>query len=100
MPIGGGFTVQLDEMELAAKAETGSIPQAAASLRKPVSDLRQFDSLTGSGHFDPVYDAHGAYESYIELVAQRQAKACDIIDASAESLREIIALYRRVDGQG
>jgi hypothetical protein len=100
MPVGGGFTARLDEMECAAKEVTGSIPVAAALLRAPVADLREFNDLNGSGRFDPAYDVQTAYESYVEVLAERQARACDIMDDTAEALREIIALYRRVDGQG
>ncbi|MGH3859426.1 hypothetical protein [Actinokineospora sp.] len=92
--------MQLNELELAARVDTGTIPYAASLLRAPVSDLFQYDDFYGSGRFDAAYDVQAAYESYVTLLAERQAKACNIIDASAESLREIIALYRRVDGQG
>jgi hypothetical protein len=39
------------------------------------------------------------YEDFCESLAQRQIRACDIMDDTAETLREIVAVYRRVDGQ-
>jgi len=33
------------------------------------------------------------------MIAQRMEHACEVLDANAEALRQIIALYRRVDGR-
>ena len=40
------------------------------------------------------------YGRFTEEIASHQRTACDNIDATAETLHEIAALYRRVDGQG
>jgi hypothetical protein len=97
-----GFTADLDEAEKACKLEVGSLPQAAAMLRGPIADLLTFDSWNGAPQehgWDAPYHLQLAWEGFRDALGQRHIRGCDIIDDNAEALRDIITLYRRVDGQ-
>lgn len=94
-----GFTIDLDEAEKACRAGEGSLPQAAALLREPIVDLISYEGWNGIGSFDAVDRVQATYQALCEVFGERQMRACDVMDANAEALREIIALYRRVDGQ-
>jgi hypothetical protein len=99
MPNGDGFTADITEMDKAARYPGGSLPHAIELLRDPVSTLIVHEGFEGSGRFDATDRLQVAYRAWGEVLGQRLERACEVMDANAEALRDIIALYRRVDGQ-
>lgn len=97
-----GFTVDLNEAAKACDQTTGSLPNAATMLRVPIADVVAYNgwetSLTPTD-FDVVYRMQGVYDDFCQKIADRQIRACDIMDDTAEALRDIVEVYRRVDGQ-
>ncbi|HEU5469461.1 MAG TPA: hypothetical protein VFV67_02320 [Actinophytocola sp.] len=94
-----GFTIDLDEAERGCRSYDGSLPQAALMLREPVADLLDHAGWDGRGRFDAVDRMRSAYRLLSEELGDRQIRGCDVMEDTAEALREIIAVYRRVDGQ-
>jgi hypothetical protein len=98
-----GFSIHLDEAEKACKFVDGSLPKAAAGLREPIAVVRTFESWNtvpdAAVGFVSFHEMMVAYEDFCETLAQRQIRACNIMDDTAQALREIVAVYRRVDGQ-
>lgn len=91
-----GFTVDLDE---AAKAADKSLPSAIERLRQPVTTLVRHEGFAGQGAFDAAGRFETAYQGWGEAQSRRLRLACDVLDANVVALREVIALYRRVDGR-
>lgn len=97
-----GFSVDLDEADKACKPEVGTLPQAAMMLRKPLTTLFTFDDWAANRflhQFDAADRMQSAYQGFCDALGQRHSRGCDIIDDTAEALRDIVNLYRRVDGQ-
>ena len=98
-----GFSVDLNEVEKACKVNGGTLPKAVAGLREPIASVRAFESWNtvpdAAVGFVSFHEMMGAYEDFCETLAQSQIQACDIMDDTAQALREIVAVYRRVDGQ-
>ena len=94
-----GFAIDLDEADKAAKYPGGSLPHAIELLRAPISSLTVHDDFVRPGMFDAADRLQGIYPAWCAVVGQRLERACEVMDANAEALREIIALYRRVDGR-
>jgi hypothetical protein len=98
-----GFSIDVDQAEKACKLYGGTLPQAVEGLRAPIAAVRSFESWNTSPDaavgFVSFHEMMAVYEDFCETLAQRQIRACDIMDDSAEALREIVAVYRRVDGQ-
>ncbi|HEV2780834.1 MAG TPA: hypothetical protein VGX25_15725 [Actinophytocola sp.] len=92
-----GFELDLTDLEPVAHSV---LPDLATGLRKSIATILTYDSVAGPGRFDPVYRVEGAYQAFADLIGDRLAVGCDRIDATARALREVIALYRRADGQG
>lgn len=94
-----GFSIDVDEADKACRQGDGSLPQAAAMLRAPITDLVSYEGWDGGlGRFDAVDRMQATYQNFCDVLGKRQARACEIMDDTAEALREIVALYRRVDG--
>ena len=92
-----GFRIDLDE---ATKAAEVSLPKAIDMLRAPVPVLiTHLDDFRSPGKFDAADRIQVAYHEWSEAHGRRLQYACDVMTASATALREIIALYRRVDGR-
>jgi hypothetical protein len=94
-----GFAIDLDEADKAAKYPGGSLPHAVELLRAPISSLTAHDNFTIPGRFDAADRLQVVFPGWCEVLGQRLERACEVVDANAKALREIIALYRRVDGQ-
>jgi hypothetical protein len=98
--VNDGFAIDLDEAEKAAKYPDGSLAHAAEYLRAPLVGLimscHDFAKPGGSQAADRL---QGAYPVWSHMIAQRMEHACEILDANAEALRQILGLYRRVDGR-
>jgi hypothetical protein len=94
-----GFTVDVDEADKAAKYPGGSLARAVELLRDPISTLIVHEGFQGPGKFDATDRLEVTYRVWGEVIGQRLERACEVMDANAEALREIIAVYRRVDGR-
>jgi hypothetical protein len=91
-----GFEVDLDE---AAKAADKSLPSAIERLRRPINTLLAHEGFAGPGSFDAAGRFESAYRGWSDSYGWRLGYACDVMDDNAAALREIIAIYRRVDGR-
>jgi hypothetical protein len=92
-----GFAIDLTE---AQKAADTSLPNLAAHLRGPIAVLFSHEGLGGpGGDLEAVRSVQGVYAAYTDVLANRLRKGCDIIDTTAQTLRDIITVYRRADGQ-
>ncbi|MCE7004960.1 hypothetical protein LWC34_19320 [Kibdelosporangium philippinense] len=91
-----GFKIDLDEAEITA---TRTLPSAVGHLRQPVLTLAADESLKGAGSFDAADRLEPAYHHWGDIQARRLRVACDVLEANASALREIINLYRRADGR-
>ncbi|MFC5288018.1 hypothetical protein ACFPM7_13235 [Actinokineospora guangxiensis] len=87
-----GFTVALDTVEQCA---TITLPSISARLA-PITA-----ALTGP----PAYDAgsalavHMAHSGHVAAIARRNQAVNEALESTARALLEIVALYRRADGQ-
>ncbi|MEV4312839.1 hypothetical protein [Actinocrispum sp. NPDC049592] len=95
-----GFAIDLAEADKAASDPEGSLPTAVRMYRVPISSLAVYADFARPGKFDATDRLQAVYAGWSDVIAQRQARACDVMDANAQALRDIIALYRRVDGRG
>ncbi len=93
---GQDFVTQVGELAKFAV----ELPTVADALRKPIAVLTEHTSTPRPLQVAAVFAAEGQYSLFTEELATRQRTMCDRIDATAEALREIAELYRRVDGQG
>jgi hypothetical protein len=93
---GQGFVTQVGELEKFA----AELPAVVDALRKPVAVLTEHTPTPRPLQVAAVFAAEGQYSLFTEELATRQRTMCDRIAATAEALREIAELYRRVDGQG
>jgi hypothetical protein len=92
-----GFEIDLAE---ARKAADTSLPNLAAHLRGPIAVLRSHEGLHGpGGDLDAVRNMQGVYAAYTDMLADRLHKGTDVIDVTAQTLRDIVTVYRRADGQ-
>jgi hypothetical protein len=91
-----GFEIDLAE---AQKAADTSLPNLAAHLRGPAAVLRSHEGLGPGDELDAVRHVQGVYAAYTDVLADRLRKGCDVIDVTAQTLRDIITVYRRADGQ-
>lgn len=93
---GQGFVTQVGELAKFA----ADLPAVADALRKPVAVLTEHTPTPRPLQVAAVFAMEGQYSLFTEDLATRQRDMCDRIDETAEALREIAELYRRVDGQG
>lgn len=92
-----GFEIDLTE---AQKAADTSLPNLAAHLRGPVAVLFAHEGLHGPGGYLPaVQNVQNVYASYTDVLAGKLRQGCDVIDLTAKTLRDIVTVYRRADGQ-
>ena len=92
-----GFEAHLGTLDEVA---TSLLPAAASILRAPVDVIVSPESIQGSGRFPAMEAMENAYVAFAGAVGGRQWLGCDRIDVAAQALRDIVRLYRRVDGQG
>ncbi|UVS80141.1 hypothetical protein [Actinokineospora sp. UTMC 2448] len=92
-----GFGLHLNELDRLANQE---LPLLAEMMAEPIPALAAFHDF-GPTHNCPEAGAvTRAHSAHLDLISSRQRQVCDAIDETAGTLREIIALYRRADGQG
>jgi hypothetical protein len=92
-----GFDLDLKDLEPVANTV---LPEVAAALGPSATTILTYDALDGPGHFDAVSSVEGAYEAFTDVIGKRLVIGGDRIRATSQALREVIALYRRADGQG
>lgn len=91
-----GFAVDVGELDMIANTY---LPQAADALRAPINTIMAREGINGPGNLAAMRAMEAEYSGFVSTIGNRQAKGCVRIDETAQALREIVALYRRVDGQ-
>jgi hypothetical protein len=91
-----GFAVDVNDLDTIANVY---LPQAADSLRAPIRVITAHEGLEGPGTLSAMYPMEDEYAAFTQSIGNQQRVGCARIDATIEALREIVALYRRVDGQ-
>lgn len=91
-----GFAADLGELDQIANV---ALPQVANVLRAPIPVITAQEGVAGPVRFAGLDGMEGEYTVYANDIAYRQRVGCERIDATITALHEIIALYRRVDGQ-
>lgn len=69
-------------------------------MRPPAAVLAAHEGLGGPGVVEEAARAQMAYAYFMDTLAARQRRTCEALDEMAEAMRDIVALYRRADGQG
>lgn len=91
-----GFAVDLTELDQIANEY---LPQAVAVLQGAIGVIKAHQGLEGPGLLAEVSPMQDEYAAFTDSLGNQQRIGCERIEASIEALREIIELYRRVDGQ-
>ncbi|MGW5051390.1 hypothetical protein [Actinokineospora sp. NPDC004072] len=92
----GEFQAQVDGLDEIANR---FLPNVAEAIRAPVPIITAHEGLEGPGRFQAVYDMEHAYAHFTDSIGNRQRLGAERVDETAQALREVIALYRRADGQ-
>ena len=91
-----GFTVNLNEADQAASQ---SLPAAASMLRDSVTNLVALVDFEGPNVYSASDRATNQFGLYKEGLGRRQRDIARVVDETAEALKDIVNVYRRVDGQ-
>jgi hypothetical protein len=91
-----GFAVDVNELERIASVY---LPQAVEVLREPIGVIKSHEGLEGPGQLPEMYPMEDEYAAFTESIGNQQRIGCERIEATIDALREIVELYRRVDGQ-
>ncbi|MPZ82879.1 MAG: hypothetical protein GEV28_21755 [Actinophytocola sp.] len=91
-----GFTANLNDAD---KAATQSLPAAASLIRDPVTYLVSLVDFEGANVYRAADRATNAFGLYKEGLGRRQRDIARVVDETAEALKDIVNVYRRVDGQ-
>ncbi|WP_258907805.1 hypothetical protein [Actinokineospora sp. UTMC 2448] len=75
------------------------LPAVAECLRHPIGVITAHEGLEASGHFSLADSLQQTYAHFTDVIGGRQRIGADRVDETAHTLREIIGLYRRADGQ-
>lgn len=94
---GPGFQADVTELEEIA---TVTLPHMATIYRAPIAVLSEHTRTERPAEFAEVTLVERAYAAFTEDIATQQRKGVQMIEETAAALREVAALYRRVDGQG
>jgi hypothetical protein len=92
-----GFSVQVDLLDEAART---TLPAVADTLRAPIKVMTDHRPTARPMTVDVVSSMEREYGAFTQEIGNRQRAGADIVDATADALRDIVAVYRRVDGQG
>jgi hypothetical protein len=92
-----GFTFHVNEAEKAVKE---SLPAVAQLLSSSASELVTRDWMGGTGYVEDAGRTQDVYYMYLDMLGRRQFRVGGIVHDTADTLQEIINLYRRADGQG
>lgn len=91
-----GFAVDLTELDQIAN---DYLAQAVAVLQGSIDVIKAHEGIEGPGRLEEVSPLQDEYAAFTDSLGNQQRIGCERIEASIEALREIIELYRRVDGQ-
>ncbi|MGQ0840281.1 hypothetical protein [Actinokineospora sp.] len=92
------FAVDLAEAE---KAVADSLPAAAEYIRAPIGTLTAHEGFGAAlGHSPAANSAQTVYAGFTDYLAGRLSRTAEVTEATADALADILALYRRADGQG
>jgi hypothetical protein len=91
-----GFAVDVDELDHIANKY---LPQALEVLRSPINVIKSHEGLEGPGRVREVFTMEDEYAAFTDSIGNQQRIGCERIEATITALKEIIELYRRVDGQ-
>jgi hypothetical protein len=91
-----GFAVDLNALEdIASKF----LPQAVEVLRGPIKVIKSHEGLEGPGRVREVFTMEDEYAAFTDSIGNQQRIGCERIEETITALKEIVELYRRVDGQ-
>lgn len=71
-----------------------------AALKPRIAVLKDHTPSSRPRNLDAVYQMELAFAQFTNELGDRQQHGCTRIDLTAQALRDIAAVYRRVDGQG
>ncbi len=94
--MGNGFKVALDELQ---RVGDSALPTLRDIMGTQLPVLNAHEGLAGPGHLDAINDYQLAYARFTDEIAARQKRGTEVVDATAEAAKAIVALYRRADGQ-
>jgi len=95
--VGNGFKVALDELQ---RVGDSALPALRDIMGAQLPVLNAHEGLAGPGSFGAVNDFQLVYARFTDEIAARQKHGTEVVDATAEAAKAIVALYRRADGQG
>lgn len=93
---GQGFVTNVQELARLA----ADLPAVADALRRPIAVLEEHTYTPRPVAVAAVSNVEREYSAFTDDLARRQRLAADRIDETAQALKEIADVYRRVDGQG
>jgi hypothetical protein len=91
-----GFAVDLTELDQIANEY---LPRAVAVLQGSIGVIQSHEGLEGPGRLAELFPMEDEYAAFTDSLGNQQRVGCERIEATSEALREIVELYRRVDGQ-
>ncbi|MEV7040696.1 hypothetical protein [Amycolatopsis sp. NPDC051061] len=94
--MGNGFKVALDELHRVGES---ALPALRDIMVAHLSVLNAHEGLAGPGKLDTIDDFQLSYARFTDEIAARQEHGAEVVDATAEAAKAIVALYRRADGQ-
>lgn len=92
-----GFAVDVGELDQIANS---TLPEVVDALRAPIKVITAREGIDGPRSLPALAAMEAEYAGFTGGIGYRQQVGCARIEATAQALREIVALYRRVDGQG
>jgi hypothetical protein len=95
--VGNGFRVALDELQ---RVGDSALPTLRDIMGAQLPVLNAHEGLAGPGALDAINDYQTTYARFTDEIAARQKHGTEVVDATAEAAKTIVALYRRADGQG
>ncbi|MFG1646685.1 hypothetical protein ACGFMK_40965 [Amycolatopsis sp. NPDC049252] len=94
--MGNGFTVALDELQRVGES---ALPTLRDIMGSQLPVLNAHEGLAGPGTLDAINEFQLSYARFTDEIAARQKHGTEVVDATAEAAKAIVALYRRADGQ-
>jgi hypothetical protein len=95
--VGNGFKVALDELQ---RVGDSARPALRDIMGAQLSVLNAHEGLADPGHLEAINDYQLAYARFTDEITARQKHRTEVVDATAEAAKAIVALYRRADGPG
>ncbi|MCE7003205.1 hypothetical protein LWC34_10230 [Kibdelosporangium philippinense] len=92
-----GFRVALDELQ---RVGDQALPALRDIMAVQLPILTSHEGLGGPGRLEEVGAYQVTYARFTDEIAARQKHGAEVVDATAQAVKSIVALYRRADGQG